>query len=70
MRIQFKISPVSVATIKEFKMILQGKNIRLRLVTIEDADFILHLRIDENKSKYLSKVENDKKKKKKLDSKL
>jgi RimJ/RimL family protein N-acetyltransferase len=59
MRIQFKISPVSVATIKEFEMILQGKNIRLRLVTIEDAEFILQLRIDENKSKYLSKVEND-----------
>lgn len=40
-------------------MILQGKSIRLRLVTIEDAKFILQLRVDENKNKYLSKVEND-----------
>lgn len=38
---------------------LQGKNIRLRLVTVEDAEFILSLRLDENKGKYLSKVEND-----------
>ncbi len=37
----------------------QGKSVRLRLVTIEDAEFILQLRVDESKSKYLSKVEND-----------
>jgi RimJ/RimL family protein N-acetyltransferase len=45
--------------IKGLEMILPSKNIRLRLVTVEDAEFILKLRIDENKSKYLSKVEND-----------
>jgi Acetyltransferase (GNAT) domain len=38
---------------------LQGKTIHLRLVTVDDAEFILSLRLDENKGKYLSTVKND-----------
>lgn len=36
---------------------LIGKYVNLREVTVEDADFILSLRCDENKSKFLHKTE-------------
>jgi len=39
--------------------IVQGKNINLRTAEIEDAAFILELRMLEHKNKHLSKVEND-----------
>lgn len=38
---------------------IAGKNINLRDVEIEDAEFILSLRIDEQKSKYLHKTEDN-----------
>jgi RimJ/RimL family protein N-acetyltransferase len=38
---------------------VQGKTIRLRDVDIGDAEFILSLRLDSNKNKYLSPVEGD-----------
>ena len=37
-------------------MLLEGKNINLRTVEIEDADFIYTMRQNQNKTKYLSKV--------------
>lgn len=37
-------------------MIIYGKNINMRTVTIEDAEFIYAMRQNENKTKYLSKV--------------
>lgn len=36
---------------------LIGKYVKLREVTVDDADFILSLRCDENKSKFLHKTE-------------
>ena len=36
---------------------LIGKYVNLREVTVDDADFILSLRCDENKSKFLHKTE-------------
>lgn len=38
---------------------IEGKNINLRAVDIDDAAFILRLRIQNNKSKFLSSVENN-----------
>lgn len=40
-------------------MYIIGKNINLRTVTIEDAEFILSLRLDSGKNKFISKVDND-----------
>ena len=37
-------------------MLLSGKNINLRTVEIEDAEFIYNMRQNQNKNKYLSKV--------------
>ena len=37
-------------------MLLSGKNINLRTVEIEDAEFIYNMRQNQNKTKYLSKV--------------
>ena len=37
-------------------MLLEGKNINLRMVEIEDAEFIYNMRQNQNKTKYLSKV--------------
>ena len=37
-------------------MIIYGKNINMRTVTIEDAEFIYNMRQNQNKTKYLSKV--------------
>ena len=37
-------------------MFLNGKNINLRTVEIEDAEFIYNMRQNQNKTKYLSKV--------------
>lgn len=42
--------------------IIQGKNINLRTVSLEDAGFILQLRMLAHKNQYLSKIENDLKK--------
>ena len=36
---------------------LIGKYVNLREVTVDDAEFILSLRCDENKSKFLHKTE-------------
>lgn len=38
---------------------IQGKNTNLRLVEVDDAEFILDLRLDQTKNRYISKVEND-----------
>jgi RimJ/RimL family protein N-acetyltransferase len=38
---------------------IEGKNINLRDVEIDDADFLLKLRTDEKKSRFLNKTEND-----------
>ena len=38
---------------------IQGKNINLRLTEIKDAEFILELRIQTHKTKFLSQVENN-----------
>ena len=38
---------------------IKGKYVNLRIVEVDDADFILSLRCDENKSKYLHKTDND-----------
>lgn len=38
---------------------IQGKNINLRLARVDDAEFILSLRLQQHKSQYLSSVEND-----------
>lgn len=40
-------------------MIIEGKNIDLRLVTVNDAEFILSLRLDPALNAYLSPVEDD-----------
>ena len=40
-------------------MIIYGNNIDLRPVEIDDAKFILSLRIDPKLNQYLSPVEND-----------
>ena len=37
-------------------MIIYGKNINMRTVTTEDAEFIYNMRQNQNKTKYLSKV--------------
>ena len=37
-------------------MIIYGKNINMRTVEIEDAEFIYNMRQNQNKTKYLSKV--------------
>ena len=37
-------------------MLLSGKNINLRTVEIEDAEFIYNMRQNQNKTKYLSRV--------------
>jgi len=37
-------------------MIICGKNINMRTVTIEDVEFIYEMRQNQNKTKYLSKV--------------
>ena len=41
---------------------LNGKYVTLREVRLEDAEFILNLRCDEKKAKYLHKTPNDIKK--------
>lgn len=38
---------------------IMGKNINLRDIEIDDADFVLALRLDQIKSKYLHTVKND-----------
>jgi RimJ/RimL family protein N-acetyltransferase len=38
---------------------LQGKFVNLREIKLEDAEFVLKLRCDEKKSKYLHKTENN-----------
>ena len=40
-------------------MLIYGNNIDLRPVEIDDAEFILSLRIDPKLNQYLSPVEND-----------
>lgn len=37
-------------------MIIYGKNINMRTVTIKDAEFIYKMRQNQDKTKYLSKV--------------
>jgi len=37
-------------------MIIYGKNINMRTVTLEDAEFIYNMRQNQDKTKYLSKV--------------
>ncbi len=39
--------------------IIQGKNINLRTAEVDDATFILQLRLLEHKTKYLSQVDDD-----------
>jgi len=36
-----------------------GRNINLRTVTIEDAEFVLSLRMDSDRNKFISNVDND-----------
>ena len=43
---------------KRYKSVI-GKNIIFKEVQVSDASFILSLRINEKKSRYISKVEND-----------
>ena len=38
---------------------LQGKYVNLREITLDDAQFVLDLRCDSNKSKFLHKTENN-----------
>ncbi|MEL0638710.1 hypothetical protein V6259_18405 [Marinomonas sp. TI.3.20] len=38
---------------------IQGKLINLRVAQVEDAEFILHLRLLQHKAQYLSPVKND-----------
>ncbi len=38
---------------------VHGKNLTLRLATVSDADFILSLRLDQNKGKYISPTSKD-----------
>ena len=40
-------------------MLLNGKNINIRTVKIEDAEFIFNMRQNESKTKFLSKVSGD-----------
>lgn len=40
-------------------MIVEGKNINFRFVDTGDAEFILELRINERKSRFVSQVDND-----------
>lgn len=40
-------------------MLLNGKNINLRAVELDDAEFIYNMRQNQNKTKYLSKVTGD-----------
>jgi RimJ/RimL family protein N-acetyltransferase len=40
-------------------MLLKGKNINLKTVEIEDAEFIFSMRQNESKTKFLSKVSGD-----------
>ena len=40
-------------------MIIAGKNIQLRTAEIEDAEFVLEIRTNSEKTKYLSQVEKD-----------
>lgn len=40
-------------------VILAGKTIRLRDANVEDSEFILNLRTDPNKSKYINHTDND-----------
>ncbi|BBP43098.1 GNAT family N-acetyltransferase [Thiosulfativibrio zosterae] len=39
--------------------LIQGKNINLRPARVEDAEFILGLRLQQHKTQYLSEVENN-----------
>lgn len=41
------------------KTLLVGKNINLREIEIDDAQFVLNLRTNPNKSKYLHKTDNN-----------
>jgi HEPN domain-containing protein/RimJ/RimL family protein N-acetyltransferase len=45
--------------IEQNNVIIQGKSIKLRLIEIKDAEFILSLRLDSNLNKHLSSVNND-----------
>ena len=38
---------------------ISGKNINLRDITVDDAEFVLALRTDENKSRFLHKTAPD-----------
>jgi RimJ/RimL family protein N-acetyltransferase len=40
-------------------MLIEGKSANLRIVVIEDAEFLLSLRLDPEKNRYISSVEND-----------
>lgn len=40
-------------------MLIEGRRINLRLVEIEDAEFLLSLRLDPNKSRHISQVDGD-----------
>ena len=51
-------------------MLIYGKNIDLRPVEIDDAEFILSLRIDPKLNQYLSPVENDLEKQKSINAVL
>ncbi len=44
---------------KKANKFITGKNINLRDIELEDAEFILQLRLNESKSKHISKIEND-----------
>lgn len=54
-----KKSPFNLPKTKIHKKIIFGKNINLRDVKLEDAQFILNLRCDESKAAFLNKTEND-----------
>lgn len=45
-------------------MFIEGRKINLRLVNLEDANFILDLRLNEKLNKYISDVDDDLKKQK------
>ncbi len=51
-------------------MLLKGKNINLKTVEIEDAEFIFSMRQNESKTKFLSKVSGDIETTKRMDYKL
>jgi RimJ/RimL family protein N-acetyltransferase len=40
-------------------MLVEGKRTNLRLVRIEDAEFLLSLRLDPKKNRHLSQIDND-----------